>query len=106
MKINAINNQNFEARRFRLTVKKMDLTNPDLIQYGRQFKSVNFVKEYSNPEAESLYKKAIETKDMREKARLLSEMDDFELIDFGPGVLGKMRMNLYLAISKVTDLFS
>ena len=106
MRIKTINNQNFEAKRLRLTVKKMDLTNPELIQYGRQVKNVNLVKEYSNPNAKSLYKEAMQTKNIREKARLFSEMGDFELYDFGDGFLGKARMNIFLALSKVTDLFS
>ena len=106
MKINTINNQNFEAKRLRVTVKNLDLTNPELVEFGRQVKNVNLLKEYSNPKDKILYNRAMKTNNIREKARLLSKMGDFELYDFGDGILGKIRMNIYLAMSKVTDLFS
>ena len=105
MKIQSINNQNFEAKRFRLKVTKLDLTNPELIQYGRQEKRVNLVKEYTNPNAEILYRKAMRTKNVVEKAHLFTKMGDFELYNFGEGILGKIRMNIFLFISKFTDLF-
>ena len=105
MKINAINNQNFEARKLRLPVKTLDLTNPELINYGRQTKNVNMVKEYSNPNAKVLYNEAMKSNDIKEKARLFSKMGEFELYDFGDGAFGKLRMNIYLALTKVTDLF-
>ena len=106
MKIQAINSQNFEAKKLRLTVKKMDLTNPDLINYGIQTKNVNLVKEYWNPNAKALYDQAMKTNNIKEKSRLLTEMGEYELYNFGDGALGKLRMNLYLVIAKITDLFS
>ena len=105
MKINAVNNQNFEARKFRLPVKTLDVTNPELIQYGLQTKKVNFVKEYSNPKAEVLYNKAQQTSNIKEKMRLLSEMGEFELYDCGSGFSGKIHMNIFLALSKFFDFF-
>ena len=103
MKAQAISNQSFEAKRLRLVVKKLDLTNPDLMQYGRQTKRVNLVKEYVNPRAEELYKKAMQTNNIKEKTKLFSQMGDYELYDFGDGFLGAFKMKIYLAISKITD---
>ena len=105
MRIQALNNQNFEARKLRLPVKYLDLTNPDLIEYGRQLKKVNIIQEYSNPNARKLYSEAKKTSDIKEKMRLLSEMGDYEIYDFGDGALGKFRMNLYLFFSRFTDVF-
>lgn len=106
MKVQTINNQNFEARRLRLPVRKLDLTSPELIQYGRSVKRVNLVKEYSDPRAKSLFEQANKSNNIREKARLLSEMGDYEVIDFGDGPYGRIRMGIYLALTRVTDLFA
>lgn len=106
MKINSINNYNntFEAKKFRQIVKKLDVTNPELLQYGRQFKDVNIIKEYYNPKAENLYNKATKSKNINERMLLLSEMGDYEIYDFGEGLLGKARMYTFMALSKVADL--
>ena len=106
MRIQNISNQNFESRKLRLPIKQLDFSNPELMQYGRAVKNVNIIKEYSNPKAIEFYDNAMRENDIMKKTRIFSEMGDFELIDFGDGVLGKIRMNIYLAITKITDMFS
>ena len=91
MKINAINNQNFEARKFRLPIKFLDFSNPDLMQYAKATKEVNMAKVYSNPNAKDLYEKAMKTQDAEEKARLLLEMGDYEIVNYGTGIIGFFR---------------
>ena len=86
MKINIINNQNFESKKFRIPVK-MIKDNTDPIVAGRQYspKDVfvkgNFVKEYSNPKAEEYFYKALETSNLDEKFRYLEKMGDYKIVD-------------------------
>ena len=104
MNVQVIGNQNFEAKKFRVPVRSLDLTNPELIQYGRSIKKVNMIKEYSNPKAEFLYKQAQKSNNIKEKMRLYAEMGNYELYEFEDGFLGNIRMKLFLAISKIADL--
>lgn len=81
MKVQNINSQNFEAKKFRLPIKKIDFTHPDLLRYGRSEISVNYVKEYENPNAKEIYKQAMKIKDPFERAKKLAEMGHYELKD-------------------------
>ena len=80
MRINQITNQKFEAKNFRQAV-----SNKLYVRVGTKMTSFKtkgkYVKEYSNPHAEELYKKAKQTKDYNERIRLLDQMGDYELID-------------------------
>ena len=80
MRINQITNQNFESKNFKQVVG-----NQLYIRIGTKMTSYattgRYVKVYSNPHAEELYKKAQQTKDYDERIRLLDQMGDYELID-------------------------
>ena len=77
---NIKNNQYFtaKAKKFRLPVQSYIYTIDGIPIWSRR---CNAVKEFSNPNAEQLYKQAKKTKDIKEKARLYSEMGHYELID-------------------------
>ena len=45
------------------------------------------------------------TNDIKEKMRLYSQMGEYEIYDFGDGLLGNLRMKFFLALSKIGDLF-
>lgn len=81
MKVQNIGSQNFEAKKFRVPLKKVDLTHPDFLKYGRSEISVNYVKEYENPNAEKIYKEAMKIKDPFERGKKLAEMGHYKLID-------------------------
>ena len=85
MKINAINNKNFEAKKFRLPVKIVEPTTKGSMtnQYIPKNSTIsgNFVKEYSNPNAEKLFNKAMNTKDIDKKLQYLEEMGDYKIIN-------------------------
>ena len=74
MRINSIDNQIFQAKKFRLPIKKLIIPHLGTID-------VNCMKEYDNPNAEMLYKKALQTSDIKEKAELLSQMGDYRILD-------------------------
>ena len=105
MKINSINNQNFEARKFRLPIKKVDLTNPELIALGKQEVEVNWYKVFENPKAGALYKQAQKAKDWQEKARLYAEMGHYEVVEYGTGLIGWFRKLFDIRIRVNNDLF-
>ena len=77
MKISTINNQIFEAQKFRLPVKEAIFGPPEFHCTGK----VNWVKEYTNPKAKDLYEKAMKTKDLQEKMKLFNQMGEYKLID-------------------------
>ena len=77
MKICSIPSQNFQARKFRLPVKTVEWAHPGFSATEK----VNWVKEFSNPKAEELYKKAMETSDLQEKMKLLDQMGEYRLFD-------------------------
>lgn len=79
MNIQAINAQNFGAKKFRLPVKSMMVGDIDTGLFA--YKKVSLVKEYENPNAEALYKQAQKAKNLKEKIRLFDEMGEYRLID-------------------------
>ena len=105
MKINAINNQNFEARKFRLPIKTVDLTNPELMALGKQEVEVNWYKVFENPKAGVLYKQAQRTQDWQDKARLFAEMGHYEIVEYGTGLIGWFRKLFDIRKRVNNDLF-
>ena len=105
MKINTINNQKFEAKKFRLPIKTVDLTNPELIALGKQEIKVNWYKVFENPNAGALYKQAQKTKDWQEKVKLLAEMGHYEIVEYGTGLIGWFRKLFDIRIRVNNDLF-
>ena len=85
MKINAINNQNFEAKKFRLPLKIVKDTESVKANITYASKQTDlpgvYVMEYSNPLAKDLYEKAMNTKNLEEKLNLLEKMGDYKVID-------------------------
>ena len=78
MYINPINNQTFEAKKFRLIVDDQIYTRVGTMMTN--FKTTGkYVREFSNPKAEELYKKAQQTRDMEEKIQLYDQMGHYEL---------------------------
>ena len=77
---NIKNNQYFtaKAKKFRLPVQSYIYTIDGIPILSRR---CNAVREYSNPNAEELYKKAKKAKDLKEQARLYQEMGHYELVD-------------------------
>ena len=73
MRVNAVTNQNFEGNRFRLPINQ--------IQTKWWTKKVDCLKEFENPKAEELYKKAQQTSDLKEKADLLAQMGHYRITD-------------------------
>ena len=76
MIVNKINNLSFCSKKFRLPINNIEY-NID----GRPLwsKKANSVKEYSNPKAKELYKKAQKSSDIREIAKLYEEMGHYEI---------------------------
>lgn len=74
------NNQYFTAKtkKFRLPVQSYIYTIDGIPLWSKR---CNAIKEFSNPDAEELYKKAKKTKDLKEQARLYDEMGHYELVD-------------------------
>lgn len=82
MRVQNINSQNFEAKKFRLSIKALDFTEPKYGMGAPRFKiPVNYVKEYENPNAEQIYKEAMKIKNPLERVKKLDEMGDYKLID-------------------------
>ena len=85
MKVNAINNINFDAKKFRLPVR---IVKP-ATSASRLEKSVAkenlvsgvFVREYSNPDAKKFFDKAMMTDDIDKKIYYLDKMGDYKVID-------------------------
>ena len=105
MKINAINNTNFEAKKFKLPIKTVDLTNPELMALGKQEVEVNWYRVYENPKAKTLYKQAQKTKDWQERARLYSDMGHYEIVEYGTGLIGWFRKIFDIRKRVNNDLF-
>lgn len=78
MKIQAINNQSFGAKKFRIPVKSM-LVGDAESGFGKR--KVNWVKEFSNPNAETLWNQALNETSMKKKLSLLEAMGEYKLID-------------------------
>ena len=85
MKINSINAITFNSKKFRLPVTIIE--NETLASFSST--SVNkytvitdrFVKEFSNPNAEKLYKASQVVSTCKEKMKFLEQMGDFKIID-------------------------
>ena len=105
MKINVINNQIFEARKFRLPIKTVDLTNPEIMALGKQELAVNWYKVFEKPKAGALYKQAQNTKDWQERAKLYAEMGHYEIVEYGTGLIGWFRKLFDIRIRVNNDLF-
>lgn len=104
MKIQAVSSPiTFEAKKFRLKMNSIEHIDPNS---GHSFSAHMFwAREYSNPNAEMLYKRANATKDIKEKAKLYSEMGHYQMFLYGSGIVGFLRslFNLpknYIAITK------
>ena len=105
MKINAVNNQHFEARKFKLPIKTVDLTNPEIMALGKQEVEVNWYKVFENPKASKLYKQALNATDWQEKARLYAEMGHYEIVEYGTGLIGWFRKLFDIRKRVNNDLF-
>lgn len=85
MKINAINNTNFEAKKFRLPVRIVkpttDVSMIDQYAPKETLASGVFVKEYSNPRARKFFNKAMQTDDIDKKLYYLDKMGDYKIVD-------------------------
>ena len=85
MKIYSVNNTNFEskAKNFRLPVKIVKETESVRANLGYFPKQTEFpgvyVREYSNPEAETLFNRAMRSTNLAEKIELLEKMGDYNL---------------------------
>ncbi len=77
MKIAAINNQNFQAKKFRVSavVTMPDTCNP-LKTITRKM-----IQEYSNPCAKNYYKQAQKEKSLQRRIELYEAMGEYKLID-------------------------
>lgn len=73
MYVKAISSQTFEANKFRLPVKTIQTKWGDI--------PVDCIKEFDNPQAEELYKKAQQNSNLEEKVALLSQIGDYKVID-------------------------
>ena len=90
MKIQTINSQtNFNAKNFKIKSNKMQYTYTDT---GYTFfKNMYWAKEYSNPKAEELYNRAMQTKDLKQKTELFKEMGHYKMLIYGTGLIGFIR---------------
>ena len=85
MKICAINNQKFEAKKFRLPLKIVKDT--ESVRTSLNFVSKQtdlpgiYVMEYSNPKAKELYERAQKTTNLEKKLDLLEKMGDYKVIN-------------------------
>lgn len=78
MNVQAINNQSFGAKKFRIPVKTAMVGSPET---GFAKRKVNLVKEYSNPNAEKLWKQAMQETSIKKKTSLIEAMGEYKLID-------------------------
>jgi len=76
MKINKIDNQSFESKKFRLPINDIVYTVGGIPLWS---KKSHCVKEYSNPNAKQLYEKAKQTHDIKEMTKLYSAMGHYEI---------------------------
>lgn len=82
MKVQNIENQNFKANKFKLPLKKVSMSKKSL--YGfipKQIIEVDYYREYDNPNAKSIYDKAISAKTMKEKCALFAKMGNYTLVE-------------------------
>ena len=82
MDIQPVNAVQFQSsKKFRLPIKFVtyDRFCTDLFNF--RILPGRYVKEYSNPNAESLYKKALQTTDWKERVRLYREMGQYRVVD-------------------------
>lgn len=78
MNIQAINSPNFCSKKFRLPVKTAIVGN---MRDGIANKKVNWVKEYSNPNAKNLWEQAMNETSLTKKLNLIDEMGEYRLVD-------------------------
>lgn len=72
------NNQSFEAKKFRIPVDV--IAKPEGMPWCYKYSLPGkWVREYDNPEAEAIYKKAQKVKDIDEKIALYKQMGHYEL---------------------------
>ncbi|MCR5266154.1 MAG: hypothetical protein K6E29_06125 [Cyanobacteria bacterium RUI128] len=77
MKTQAINNQSFGIKKFRLPIKSITYGEPHASYTVKT--SENIVREYPNPMAAALYKKANEAESTEEKIRLFDSMGHYRI---------------------------
>ena len=80
MKINPINDQNFEAKKFRIPVKTEFVRKDNIVHETRMI-----VKEFSNPKAKVLWNKALEENNLSKKMKYLNAMGEYKLVDINQG---------------------
>ena len=73
MQVSQISNQSFEAKKFRLPIRKIHTKWGD--------KSVDCVKEFDNPRAEELYNLAQHAESTRKQINLFSEIGNYKIIN-------------------------
>lgn len=91
MKIQPINAQTsfYSKKKFRIYSDSIDYI--DFNSRMTFSNNTRWAKEYENPNAKELYKKAKATKDWKEKARLFDEMGHYKMLIFGSGISGLIR---------------
>lgn len=77
MNIQAVNNQNFQAKKFRLpvTVIEPKLKNPFMTR------TREVIYEFSNPQAKSLYHQAQREKSFQRRIELYEDMGGYKIIE-------------------------
>ena len=90
MIINKIDNQTFCSKKFRLPIKDFVYAMDGIPIFSKKSYSV---KEYSNPKAKELYKKAQRADTFKESAELYKQMGHYEI----------KKMNL---IERIKDFFT
>lgn len=102
MKTQSVTSQNFTAKKFRLPLTLSSKYGDLKVAKG------SYVMEYSNPKAESLYKKALKAGkkyNFAERQKLYSQMGEYDIVCletekevdeflYGSGILGKIRKRL------------
>ena len=68
MKTQVINNQNFEAKKFRI------IKQPGGAVFGKELNFMPYVEEYSNPNAKQLYNQMSEETNLRKRMKLKKEL--------------------------------
>lgn len=75
MRINSIDNQSFGAAKFSLPLRSYKCCH-----LGEK-RIVNQICQYDNPNAQALFDKAMNEKDINKKMALLEQMGDFHIVD-------------------------
>ena len=82
MKIQNIDNQNFKANKFKLSLKKVDMCQKSLHGFiPKQIVKVDYYRAYDNRNAKSIQEKALSAKTMKEKCALFSKMGNYTLVE-------------------------